>query len=41
MSNKRYYIVRDECDRLIAIFVDLDDCLNFVEPPLYYTELVI
>ena len=41
MTEKRYYIVKDECDRLIAVFTNLEDCVNFIEPPLYYDEVVI
>lgn len=41
MGERRFYVVKDECDRLVAVFTDKDDCLEFVEPPLYYDEVVI
>lgn len=41
MIGERFFIVKDECDRLVAIFVNRDDCLDFVEPPLYYDEIEI
>ena len=42
MTEKRYYIVKDDCDRLVAIFTDLNDCLEFIDAATqHYDEVVI
>lgn len=40
-GEKRFYIVKDNEDRLIAIFKYKADCLDFMEPQWHYTEVVI
>ena len=41
MTGKSFYIVKDEENKLIAIFRDYDDLVEFVEPYMTWTEVVI
>ena len=40
---RRYYIVKDDSDYLVAIFTNKDDCEDFIDGnySLYYAEVVI
>lgn len=35
-----FYIVKDPGDRFIAAFGNKEDMLSFLEPEMYYTEIV-
>ena len=43
MSDKKFYLVKDIDDKLVAIFVNEEDCLDFVRGKMQYEyiELVI
>ena len=43
MSDKKFYLVKDIDDKLVAIFVNEEDCLDFVRGQMQYEyiELVI
>lgn len=38
---RKYYIVKDDSDIFVALFTNLEDCLEFIEPPLHYDEIRI
>lgn len=41
MSEKTFYIVKDDENKLLAIFTDYDDMVEFVEPYMVWSELII
>lgn len=41
MSERTFYIVTDNNDRLVAIFTNKTDCIEFMDVCHTYTEVVI
>jgi len=41
MSEKTFYIVKDDENKLLAIFTDYNDMIEFVEPYMVWSELII
>ena len=41
MTEKRFYIVKDNDDKLVAIFTNEEDCKEFISFEYSYVELVI